>query len=192
MQLTASQQRAISGARQNLQLIACAGSGKTEVVARRVAHLLSRETKPTLLPSQIVAFTFTNKAAAELKHRIQQRVNGLPGDKVLGMADLYVGTIHGYCGKLLQDHVPEYLKFELLNEMQQQLFIQRNSRASGLTSATRMSGRPLHRFGDAKRYLTALNVIREDDVSVLALSDCSVYQHLEQYEDLLRHHGYFD
>ena len=192
MQLTASQQRAISGARQNLQLIACAGSGKTEVVARRVAHLLSRETKPTLLPSQIVAFTFTNKAAAELKHRIQQRVNGLPGDKVLGMADLYVGTIHGYCGKLLQDHVPEYLKFELLNEMQQHLFIQRNSRASGLTSATAMNGRQLKRFVDEKRYLTALNVIREDDVSIPALSDCSVYYYLEQYEDLLERHGYFD
>ena len=191
MQLTASQQRAISGSRQNLQLIACAGSGKTEVVARRVAHLLSKEARPILSPSQIVAFTFTNKAAAELKHRIQLRVNDLP-NKMLGMADLYVGTIHGYCAKLLQDHVPEYLKFELLNEMQQELFIQRNSRASGLTSATRMSGRPLHRFVDAKRYLTALNVIREDDVSVPALSDCSVYQHLEQYEDLLRHHGYFD
>ncbi len=191
MQLTANQQRAISGSRQNLQLIACAGSGKTEVVAQRVAHLLRRETRPTLSPSQIVAFTFTNKAAAELKHRIQQRVDDLP-DKVLGMADLYVGTIHGYCAKLLQDHVPEYLKFELLNEMQQQLFIQRNSRASGLTSATKMSGRPLHRFVDAKRYLAALNVIREDDVSVSELGDCSVYHHLEQYEDLLKHHGYFD
>lgn len=191
MQLTANQQRAISGSRQNLQLIACAGSGKTEVVAQRVAHLLRRETRPTLSPSQIVAFTFTNKAAAELKHRIQQRVDDLP-DKVLGMADLYVGTIHGYCAKLLQDHVPEYLKFELLNEMQQQLFIQRNSRASGLTSATALSGRQLRRFVDAKRYLTALNVIREDDVSVPELGDCSVYHHLEQYEDLLKHHGYFD
>ena len=100
MDLTPDQQRAIEGRRSNLQLIACAGSGKTEVVARRVAYLLDSRTSPKLAPAEIVAFTFTNKAAAELKHRIQQRVAELP-DPPLGMADLYVGTIHGYCAKLL-------------------------------------------------------------------------------------------
>ena len=73
MKLTDSQQQAIQYAGHNLQLIACAGSGKTEVVARRVAHLLTNGGCEKLEPRNIVAFTFTNKAAAELKERIVQK-----------------------------------------------------------------------------------------------------------------------
>lgn len=192
MELTRDQQRAIEGRRANLQLIACAGSGKTEVVARRVAYLLDSRTSPKLKPAEIVAFTFTNKAAAELKHRIQQRVSELPNPP-LAMADLYIGTIHGYCAKLLQDHVTEYLKFETLNEMQQQLFLQRNSRASGLTETTTLRNRTLLRYGrDTKMYLNALNVLREDIVDYEVLDNCSVAEGLIRYEELLGAHSYFD
>src|SRR5437870_5095377 len=69
MPLTVSQRKAIEHGGKNLQLIACAGSGKTEVVARRVVHLLDLRTQPVLAPRNIVAFTFTEKAAAELKDR---------------------------------------------------------------------------------------------------------------------------
>jgi DNA helicase II / ATP-dependent DNA helicase PcrA len=69
MKLTDSQQKAIEHNGGNLQLIACAGSGMTEVVARRVAALL----KQGYIPANIVAFTFTDKAAAELKDRIVGR-----------------------------------------------------------------------------------------------------------------------
>ena len=67
MRLTDSQQRAIEFGAGNLQLIACAGSGKTEVVARRVVHLLTPGDADSLVPANIIAFTFTEKAAAELK-----------------------------------------------------------------------------------------------------------------------------
>jgi superfamily I DNA/RNA helicase len=67
---TPSQNRAIEHAGRNLQLIACAGSGKTEVVARRVVHLLTPGRTDSLSPRNIVAFAFTDKAAAELKERI--------------------------------------------------------------------------------------------------------------------------
>ena len=66
MNFTTAQREAINHTKGNLQLIACAGSGKTEVVARRVANLL----KTSATPRNIVAFTFTEKAAAELKERI--------------------------------------------------------------------------------------------------------------------------
>jgi DNA helicase-2/ATP-dependent DNA helicase PcrA len=49
----------------NQQLIACAGSGKTEVVARRVVHLLDPQTLLVSAPRNIVAFTFTEKAATK-------------------------------------------------------------------------------------------------------------------------------
>src|SRR2546425_5094585 len=70
MELTPSQRRAIEYDGDNLQLIACAGSGKTEVVARRVVHLLTPGTAGGLVPRNIIAFTFTDRAAAELKERI--------------------------------------------------------------------------------------------------------------------------
>jgi DNA helicase-2/ATP-dependent DNA helicase PcrA len=62
MKLTDSQEKAIEHGGLNLQLIACAGSGKTEVVARRVVHLLTPGRKDSLAPRNIVAFTFTDKA----------------------------------------------------------------------------------------------------------------------------------
>src|SRR5215831_4404465 len=70
VKLTDAQRRAIEHEGHNLQLIACAGSGKTEVVARRVVHLLTPGRPDSLRPANIIAFTFTDKAAAELKERV--------------------------------------------------------------------------------------------------------------------------
>ena len=80
MDLTDAQRRAIEHDGRNLQLIACAGSGKTEVVARRVVHLLTPERPGSLEPRNIVAFTFTEKAAAELKERIVTRTREALGE----------------------------------------------------------------------------------------------------------------
>lgn len=63
VKLTDAQRTAIAHRGGDLQLIACAGSGKTEVVAQRVADLLSPNPGPALPPANIVAFTFTEKAA---------------------------------------------------------------------------------------------------------------------------------
>jgi ATP-dependent DNA helicase UvrD/PcrA len=107
MQFTSAQQSAIDFAGTDLQLIACAGSGKTEVVARRVASLLTPD-KGNLLPRNIIAFTFTDKAAAELKDRIVRRVRESLGN-VPGLAEMFVGTIHGFALELLKSEVPKYL-----------------------------------------------------------------------------------
>ena len=188
---TKAQERAIRHSRGNLQLIACAGSGKTEVVARRVARLLDPNTRPKLAPENIVAFTFTEKAAAELKHRIITRANERFGGRV-GMSDLYVGTIHGFCLQLLRDYVPDYLKFDVLNEMQQRLFVNRYSVRSGLKQTETHNGRQLKRFVDTKRYIDALNILREDTVADGALAGYSISEGLEAYQGLLAEHGYFD
>lgn len=73
--LTSAQHDAIHHVRGNLQLIACAGLGKTEVVAQRVVSLLKPTTAGggSYTPSNIVALTFTEKAAAELRERIHTR-----------------------------------------------------------------------------------------------------------------------
>ena len=131
MKFTTAQERAIKSIDQNLQLIACAGSGKTEVVARRVVTLLDPE-QGGFAPANIIAFTFTDKAAAELKERIQDRCREALGE-VIGLAEMYVGTIHGFCLDLLKTEVPAYMKYDVLNEIQAALFVDRHSKASGLT-----------------------------------------------------------
>src|SRR2546430_6384961 len=151
MDLTRAQRDAIAAPPGNLQLIACAGSGKTEVVALRVATLLDPKTPGHVDPGNIVAFTFTDKAAAELKDRIITRTRERLGN-VTGLAEMFVGTIHAFCLDLLTSEVPEYLKYSVLNEVQESLLINRNSRKSGLTNTTDLAGKPLRRYVDTGRY----------------------------------------
>lgn len=180
MKFTPSQLSAISHGDSNLQLIACAGSGKTEVIAQRVAHLL----KNGYLPRNIVAFTFTEKAAAELKERIILRCREQLGD-IHGMAEMYVGTIHAFCLDLLTAEVPKYLKFDVLNEVQQALFIDRHSNKSGLTASTDLLGVPLKRYRDTPHYLSALGILREADTDDNVLQSCTVLTGLDSYRSLL-------
>jgi DNA helicase II / ATP-dependent DNA helicase PcrA len=99
----------------HIQIIAAAGSGKTEVVSQRVAALIGEGVDP----ASIVAFTFTEKAAAELKERIRERVTARVGEGAIDkLGNLFVGTIHAYCFRLLQTHVPRYETYTPLDQNQ--------------------------------------------------------------------------
>ena len=191
MNLTESQRRAIEHDGHNLQLIACAGSGKTEVVARRVVHLLSPENADSLQPRNIIAFTFTDKAAAELKERIVARTREALGE-IQGMAEMFVGTIHSFSLELLKSESPKHLRFEVLNEVQQGLFVDRNSRKSGLTTSTYLNGAALRRYRDTKHYVTALSILREANRDDAHLGGCSVLSGLEDYQSVLDEKHYLD
>ena len=191
MELTRSQRQAVRYTGRNLQLIACAGSGKTEVVAQRVAHLLTKR-RGRLKPRNIVAFTFTDKAAAELKERIVQRTREAAGGDITGMAEMYVGTIHGFCQNLLQQEVPDYLKYEVLDANRQVLYVNRKSARTGLTTSTKISGAELSRYIDTGKYISALAVLREDAVKPDSLTDCSVVEGLSKYRKELDADSYFD
>lgn len=74
----------------HLQIIASAGSGKTETVSQRIATLVAEGVDP----SEIVAFTFTEKAAEELKARVRDRVEIFAGKSAADkLGNMYVGTI---------------------------------------------------------------------------------------------------
>ena len=187
MKFTKEQVDAINHLTGNLQLIACAGSGKTEVVARRVVALLRNDFKP----ANIVAFTFTDKAAAELKDRIVTRCRE-ELDQIHGLADIYIGTIHAFCLELLMAEVPKYLKFSVLNEIQQLLFIDRHSAKSGLTTSTDLRGHKLERYTDTLHYLSAISILREAEIIDKELTGCSVVIGLESYRNLLEEMRHFD
>lgn len=193
MPLTETQRDAVDFRNGNLQLIACAGSGKTEVVARHIAGLL----RPTsqggagLSPRNIVAFTFTEKAAAELRQRTIERCND-GGVALLGAADMYIGTIHGFCLDLLRSSVPQFLKYDVLNETQQALFVDRNSVRSGLRGTTTLQGRQLRRYIDTRTYISALSLLREATIDQTLFQQTNMAQSLAAYQHLLHEKGFLD
>ncbi|MFO0605012.1 MAG: ATP-dependent DNA helicase [Polyangiales bacterium] len=192
MDFTPTQLEAIGHRDGHLQLIACAGSGKTEVVARRVVELLRpRADVAPLVPRNIVAFTFTEKAAAELKDRIVRRVRDELGPTP-GMAEMYVGTIHGFCKTLLNEEVPAFLKFDVLNQVQQALFVDRYSNQSGLSTSRDLQGRALVRYKDTGRYIDALDILRQAELRPEKLADNTVAQGLGLYRKLLDTKCYLD
>lgn len=108
----------------HVQIIAAAGSGKTEVVSQRVASLLAEGARP----DSIVAFTFTERAAAELKERIKQRAQDLIGPEAVDLlGPMFVGTIHSFCFRLLQQRVPRYETYDVLDDNQLTAFLAREA-----------------------------------------------------------------
>lgn len=186
---TAAQNAAIAEAERPLQLIACAGSGKTQVISQRISRILSL---PGVTPANIIAFTFTEKAAAELKDRIHRIVREEHGE-LAGLAEMYVGTMHGYALNLLQTFIPEAFKYGVLTDITQRLLIDRESRRSGLTTCpTTAPSRPtLWRYLDSKLYMQVLSVLQEDDVDFSLVPD-GVTESLQSYVELLAQRKYFD
>ncbi|WP_053386907.1 ATP-dependent helicase [Leucobacter japonicus] len=90
--LNPAQARAVIARGPALLIVAGAGSGKTRVLTHRIAHLIREK---EAWPSQILAITFTNKAAAEMRERIE----GLLGDASQGM---WISTFHSACVRILR------------------------------------------------------------------------------------------
>ena len=78
-----------------LLIVAGAGSGKTKVLTSRIAHIIKEK---KAYPNQILAVTFTNKAAKEM----QIRVSNILGSEAVGLS--WLGTFHSICAKLLRKH----------------------------------------------------------------------------------------
>src|SRR4051812_13502724 len=186
---TAAQVEAIGCLEETLQIIACAGSGKTQVISQRVASILSQ---PGVEPRNLVAFTFTDKAAAELKERILSILEK-EGVDTLGLAEMYVGTMHGYALDLLQRLVPETFKFSVLTEITSRMLVDRNSRKSGLTVCpASSSGTPfLRRFLHSRLFMQATSVLREDSVD-WDLVPAGVVSAFSDYMKLLYGNAFFD
>src|SRR5947208_10271952 len=188
MTYTPAQAEAIACLSQPLQIIACAGSGKTQVISQRIAAILAR---PGVEPRNVIAFTFTEKAAAELKERVLAIVERELG-QVTGLADMFIGTMHGYCLDLLQRLVPEKFKFSVLTDITAQLFVDRYSSKSGLTSCPTTASRGvLRRYVDSKLYLQVVSVLREDKIA-FGRVPAGVIESFEKYMALLRQHSHFD
>ena len=95
--LNKSQKEAVISLDGPLLIVAGAGSGKTKVLTSRIANII--KTKKAF-PNQILAVTFTNKAAKEM----QTRVSKILGSSAVGLS--WLGTFHSICVKMLRKHAP--------------------------------------------------------------------------------------
>jgi DNA helicase-2/ATP-dependent DNA helicase PcrA len=125
---TKEQKEVLDTIDQNLQIIACAGSGKTQVISQRISNILKLS---GINPKNILAFTYTEKAAAELKSRVL-KICKVDHPEQKGMVDMYIGTIHAWCLKILQEHIYEYQKFTVLDEVKLKLFTNRYYKEIGM------------------------------------------------------------
>ena len=92
--LNIHQQKAVTHTGGPLLIVAGAGTGKTTVVTQRVAWLIAQGHAQS---DEILAVTFTDKAAGEMEERVDRL---LP----LGYLDLWISTFHSFCQRILQEH----------------------------------------------------------------------------------------
>lgn len=120
--LNEPQRNAVSAPVGNTLVVAGAGSGKTRVLVHRIAWLIDVE---RLSPQSILAVTFTNKAAAEMRVRIEELLN-------LSVRTMWVGTFHGLAHRLLRMHSQEARlpkNFQILDADDQLRLVKRCMRA---------------------------------------------------------------
>ncbi|WP_099124158.1 DNA helicase II [Xenorhabdus stockiae] len=123
--LNDKQREAVAAPRTNMLVLAGAGSGKTRVLVHRIAWLLSVEHAS---PFSIMAVTFTNKAAAEMRHRIENLIGTSQGG-------MWIGTFHSLAHRLLRAHhldanLPQ--DFQILDSDDQLRLIKRIIKAMNL------------------------------------------------------------
>lgn len=172
----------------HLRIIACPGSGKTEVIARRVANLIRKGEKA----SGIVAITFTEKAADELKTRIRTILDTECPQKA-DFGDMFIGTIHAFCLYLLKEMVPAYRSFDVLDDPKRVAFVSKGETyfSIGLQS---FETYPDHReyYTIIDRFLSSVDIMFLEDIDPVKLTDERFRESFTRYRDLLQEEKYFD
>ena len=99
IKLNKQQQEAVEHESGPLMIIAGAGTGKTTVITERIKYLLSNELAKT---SEILALTFTEKAAQEMEERVDR---AMP----LGYGQMWISTFHSFCDRILRQDFPDLI-----------------------------------------------------------------------------------
>lgn len=103
MALTPGQKACVETLDKPIAVSAGAGSGKTYTLTRRIVYALEEKQIDSI--DEVLAITFTTKAAAEIKSRVKSalRAQGLK-DEALKVDGAYISTIHGMCSRILHAH----------------------------------------------------------------------------------------
>ncbi|MEE9492856.1 MAG: DNA helicase II [Gammaproteobacteria bacterium] len=179
--LNDAQREAVTASQAPLLVLAGAGSGKTRVLVHRVAWMIQVE---NISPFAVLAVTFTNKAAGEMRSRIEQLVN-------IPARGMWVGTFHGLAHRLLRAHWQEAglpQSFQILDSDDQFRVLKRIIRAMELDE-TRWPPRQMQWFINARKDegLRAKHIEHQDDPFLR--TQLEIYQ---AYEDACQRSGLVD
>ena len=143
-----------------LLIFAGAGSGKTRVITYRIARLVSEG----IFPTSILAVTFTNKAAKEMRERIE----GLIGEMAKG---LWMGTFHSICGRMLREngrHIGIDRNFVIYDDDDQISIIKRILKAMRIDDKSLVPRRVLNEISRAKEKLVEPEKFEDEVGGVIA------------------------
>src|SRR5499427_1989957 len=164
--LNSAQREAVTHDTGPLLIVAGAGTGKTTVITRRIAYLIDQG---RARPEQILALTFTDKAAAEMEARVDQLVP-------YGYADVEIATFHAFGDSLLRGHSLEIglqNDFSVLSRAEQVIFLR-----------DRLFELPLRRYlplGDPTRHLQAIIMLvsrcKDENISPEDYAQCAERLH---------------
>ena len=178
--LSTQQRNAVTCDASHIRIIAGAGAGKTETLTRRIVYLLLVK---EVEPSSIVAFTFTEKAAESMKSRVYERVKHLGGKEVCArLGEMFIGTIHGYCARLLEQHFG-HGDYGVLDDKQEMAYLMRVGWSLGLGNGGYYST-------NCEIFLNTLNVYYGEMIPIETIGkhNPEFLKQVETYEEKLKQH----
>ena len=171
--LNKEQQQAVQHTEGPLLILAGAGSGKTKVLTVRIAHLLAQGVNPY----EILAITFTNKAAQEMKSRVE----GLVGDVA---NRIWLSTFHSFCAKFLRFELDNFLgynsNFTIYDTSDSQAVIKAALKALNLDDKYYPVGAMIGAISDAKNKLLFASDFRKQARDFYQQKVADVYEYYER------------
>ena len=171
--LNKEQQQAVQRTEGPLLILAGAGSGKTKVLTVRIAHLLAQGVNPY----EILAITFTNKAAKEMKSRVE----GLVGDVA---NRIWLSTFHSFCAKFLRFEIDSFLgynsNFTIYDTSDSQAVIKAALKALNLDDKYYPVGAMIAAISDAKNKLLFASDFRKQARDFYQQKVADVYEYYER------------
>lgn len=171
--LNKEQQQAVQHTEGPLLILAGAGSGKTKVLTVRIAHLLAQGVNPY----EILAITFTNKAAKEMKSRVE----GLVGDVA---NRIWLSTFHSFCAKFLRFELDNFLgynsNFTIYDTSDSQAVIKAALKALNLDDKYYPVGAMIGVISDAKNKLLFASDFRKQARDFYQQKVADVYEYYER------------
>lgn len=171
--LNREQQQAVQHTEGPLLILAGAGSGKTKVLTVRIAYLLAQGVNPY----EILAITFTNKAAKEMKSRVE----GLVGDVA---NRIWLSTFHSFCAKFLRFELDNFLgynsNFTIYDTSDSQVVIKAALKALNLDDKYYPVGAMICAISDAKNKLMFASDYRKQARDFYQQKVADVYEYYER------------
>ena len=157
-----------------VMVIAGAGSGKTRVLTNRIAYLIAEK---NVLESNILAITFTNKAAKEMKERIYALVGETS-------KYIWINTFHSMCVRILRQHIEllGYNKnFTILDTSEQKSIIKTIVKNLNLSEDSYQPANILKIISNAKNSMTTVKAMREQSRFGYMKNVAEIYAHYQRY-----------